>query len=427
MRKGGDYCWVAQSSTVVRSEDGRAAAEVGTVRDITESKNAEEAFRAASRMEATTTLAGGIAHDFNNLMVGVLGNAELLQARLANSPDVTRMLDTIAHSAQRAGELAQQMLAFARGGKYQPRLMNLNDVVADVLRLEERSIPPRIRIERTLDSALWTVEADPVQLSQVTMNLCINAVEAIEDTGRIAILTRNVVVDEGFARRHRGLKPGAYVCLLVEDTGKGMPAERVAHVFEPFYSTKAQGRGLGLAAAYGIVKNHEGYIAVSSEIGAGTTFTVYLPAVGVDPADVQKYAPQRTEDRTPARARESTVLVVDDEPVVLDVTRQILENLGYRALCANNGREAVDIAESFDGDIHAVVLDMGMPVMGGAQAFPLLMKARPNLKVLISSGYELDPAAQAMLDAGAQAFIQKPFRAHVLAAHVRQALAGTSE
>jgi hypothetical protein len=403
-------------------------AEVGTFRDVTESKHAEEAVRAASRMEATATLAGGIAHDFNNLMVGVLGNAELLQMRLSDSPEAMRMLNTIARSAQQAGELAQQMLAFARGGKYQPRIISLNDIVSDVLRLEERSFPPRIRFEQSLEPNLWAVKADPVQIGQVIMNLSVNAVEAIEDKGKVTIVTRNVaaeeyreprpVADESAPKRPAGLDRGSYVCLVVSDTGKGMVQETISHIFEPFFTTKFQGRGLGLAAAYGIVKNHGGLVTVSSEVGRGSTFTVYLPTVEGEQPALRKPAA-----KIAAADGQEMVLVIDDEPVVLQVTREILERLGYRVLCAHDGQEGVEIAQSFPEEIHVAVLDMGMPVMGGAQAYPLLMKARPNLKVLISSGYELDPAAQALLDAGASAFIQKPFRAHVLATTIRKALA----
>jgi CheY-like chemotaxis protein len=253
-------------------------------------------------------------------------------------------------------------------------------------------------------------------MSQVVMNLSINAVEAIEDKGTITIATRNLLVEDSSPQQLPALNPGAYVRLSVSDTGKGMTQETVAHIFEPFYTTKFQGRGLGLAAAYGIVKNHGGHLVVSSELGQGSTFTVYLP--------VSEKQPRLPKTQTPRSAvGEETILVIDDEPVVLEVTREILERLGYRILCAHDGQEAVEIAQSYEEDIHVAVLDMGMPVMGGAQAYPLLMKARPNLKVLISSGYELDPAAQALLDAGASAFIQKPFRAHVLATTVRKALA----
>jgi PAS domain S-box-containing protein len=413
--KSGEYRWVAQSSTTIWGRGQRPIAEIGTVRDITEGKQAEEAVRAASRMEATATLAGGIAHDFNNLMVGVLGNAELLQMHVAHDADAMRMLSTIAKSAQQAGELAHQMLAFARGGKYEPQLMDLNEVIRNTLRLEEHCFPPRIRIERHMDPRLRSIKADPVQIGQVVMNLSINAVEAIPETGRISITTRNVAVGEA-ASAHPGMIPGPYVCLAVEDTGHGMGPETVAHVFEPFFTTKFQGRGLGLAAAYGIVKNHGGHILVHSEQGHGARFEVFLPAVEDKPIPGAK-----TAAPTPAA---ETILVIDDEPIVLNVTREILERLGYHVLCAHDGQEAVGMARTYEGEIHLAVLDMGMPILGGAQAFPLLKAARPMMRVIISSGYELDPAAQTLLDAGASAFIHKPFRSQVLASKIRMALAG---
>ncbi len=412
--RNGAYRWVGQSATIIRGADGRPSAEVGTIRDITESKNAEEAVRAASRMEATATLAGGIAHDFNNLMVGVLGNAELLQMRFADNPDATRILSTIVKSAQQAGDLAHQMLAFARGGKYQPRALNLNAVIAEALHLEEHSFPPRVRIDRKLDPHLWEIKADPVQMSQVIMNLSINAVEAISDAGAIVIRTENIDVDASSARMYQDLSPGCYVCLTVEDSGVGMDEDTQARVFEPFFTTKFQGRGLGLAAVYGIVKNHGGHVVVHSQAGHGTSFHVYLPAAEGRAAKAQRAAA--------ATVGHETILLIDDEHVVLQVTREILERFGYTIVCARNGKEALDLARDYAGDIHAAILDMGMPVMGGAEAYPLLKRLRPDLKVVISSGYELDPAAQALLDAGASAFIHKPFRAQHLAAELRKAL-----
>ncbi|HOZ46323.1 MAG TPA: PAS domain S-box protein [Candidatus Hydrogenedentes bacterium] len=419
--KNGEYRWFSESATLVWGEEGRLDSIVGTMRDITEQKQAESAVRTASRMEATATLAGGIAHDFNNLMVGVLGNAELLEMKLPERPDIKRMLNSIAKSAQQAGELAQKLLAFARGGKYQPRILNLNESILETLQLEERSFPPNIRIERDFERALWPVRADPSQINQVVMNLSINAVEAIEGQGTITIVTRNLEVDEDFARMHPGLKTGSYAYLAVEDTGKGMTPDVRAKVFEPFFTTKFQGRGLGLAAVYGIVKNHNGHISVYSEPGRGTAFKVYLPAV--------QQAPEAVADSEPSKKSalprgDETILVIDDEEVVLSVTRQMLEGFGYKVLLAHDGQEAVDIAKTYDGPIHLSVLDMGMPVMGGAQAYPLLMQARPDMQVIICSGYELGPSAQALLRSGARSFIQKPFRADVMAQEVRKAIDG---
>lgn len=414
--KDESYRWVAETAGIVRNEKGRPIGEIGTIRDITESKAAEQAIRTALRMEATATLAGGIAHDFNNLMVGVLGNAELLQMRMGNEDAETfRMLNTIASTAQKAGELAQQMLAFAHGGKYQPSVINLNQLVEDTVWLEKRSVPPGVEMQTRPAPDLWNTLADPAQMNQVVMNMLINALEAVENSGVITLSTGNAVIDKSLAERLR-IQPGEYVMLKVEDTGIGMTPSIKARVFEPFFSTKFQGRGLGLAAVYGIVTNHGGSITVESELNRGSQFTVYLPAV-----ESRKQSPAKTAGNVLMTGTE-TILLVDDEAVVLDVTRSILQRLGYTVLCASDGQEAVDAARSHEGDIHLVLLDLAMPVMGGAQAFPLIKEARPKAKVIIYSGFELDPAAQAVLDAGANDYIQKPFRTRSLADRVRQVL-----
>ena len=417
--KDGTYRWMARSSSPVY-DGGRLVAKVGAFRDMTESKQAEEALRTASRMEATSTLAGGIAHDFNNLMVGVLGNAELLELRFGDDPDATRMLSKIQQSAQRAGELAHEMLAFARGGKYQPRIVDLNSTIDEVLRFQGRSFPRAIHVECEKQDDLWPVTADPPQMNQVVTNLLLNAVESIEDKGRIVITTRNIEIDDRFARQHAGLKPGRHVYLAVEDTGCGMDSEVQSRVFEPFFTTKFQGRGLGLAAVYGIIKNHGGHVSVYSQMTRGTSFKVYLPVLKSALFDERAAAVSRLPKG------EEVVLLIDDEEIVLGATREILEHLGYRVLCARNGQEAVDIARTYDGLIHLAVLDMSMPIMGGAEAYPLLMEARPALKVIVCSGYELDSAAQSVLDAGASAFLRKPCRTARLASVIRDALTSPS-
>ncbi len=396
---------------------GRLVGAVIGLMNITERKQAEAAMLRASRMEAAATLAGGIAHDFNNLMVGVLGNAELLRMECADRPDTMRKLADIAQSAQRAGELAQQMLAFARGGKYRPKVLSLNDTLRETLRLHQHAFPPRVWITWDIEPKLWNILADPAQMGQVVMNLCINAVEAIQGNGRVTLTTRNLEIDEEFAETHPGLRPGRYAYLSIEDTGCGMSPETQARVFEPFFTTKFQGRGMGLAAIYGIIRNHEGHISVHSEVGRGTTFKIYLPAT-----EAEIPAPPKPTREIPTGTE--TVLVVDDEEMVLEVTRRMLERLGYRVLCAHNGKEAVETARSFDGDIHLALLDMGMPVMGGEEAYPMLMEALPELKVILYSGYEPDSASLALLDAGAKAFLHKPFRVEVLAQAIRKVLDG---
>lgn len=415
LTKSGEIKWISMTAAAVMGPQGEPQYLVAIIMDIGDRKQAEQAMLMASRMEATATLAGGIAHDFNNLMVAVLGNAELLRMQLVADAEAMGMLGDIAQAAQRAGELAQQMLAFARGGKYQPVSMNLRSSIHEVLKLQAHSFPPEITIRRHIEPDLWNVFADPVQMNQVMMNLCINAAEAIVGRGSITITAQNYVIGGPSFQEHPELKPGQYALLTVEDDGCGMPAEVKAHVFEPFFTTKFQGRGLGLAAVYGIVKNHGGLIAVHSEEGVGTIFKVYIPATEVSSArtsPVLRDIPLGTE----------TVLVVDDDTIVLNVTRKILECLGYMVLVAHDGKEAVDVARTHEGPIHLALLDLGMPVLTGSEAFPLLLEARPALKVVIASGYELDEAAQTLLDAGALGFIQKPFRVEVLGKEVRRAL-----
>ena len=276
--KSGAYRWYAESTAFLWDDGSSPTAEVGTIRDVSQSKEAEQAVLVASRMEATATLARGIAHEFNNLMVGVLGNAQLLELRSSLDDNALRMLRAIGASAQKASELAQKMLAFARGGKYETRTVDMNEVVRTTLQLEKLTFPPRITTETDLSPDLWPITADPVQMSQIVMSLSLNAAEAIKETGKILVATRNIDVDADYTRGRKGLAEGPHVCLTVRDDGEGMSPDTKARIFEPFFSTKFPGRGLGLAAVYGIVKNHGGHISVSSEPGLGTTMEVYLPA-----------------------------------------------------------------------------------------------------------------------------------------------------
>ena len=273
--KSGEVRWMHTSSRpVVR--DGHVIGVQGVIVNITERKQAEQAVIQATRLEAAATLASGIAHRVNNLMVSVLGYAELLKSDLADNQEARDMLTIISQSAEQTGELALQLLAFSRGHHYRPRVLNLNDTVQQVLHIEEPSVPAGIHVELNTQPGLWPVEADPTQVNQVFLALLRNAVEAIEDSGRVTVSTANVLVDEDSSP---GIAPGPYVYLSVQDTGCGMSAEVQAKVFEPFFTTKMLGRGLGLAAAHGIVRNHKGHIAVDSEKGHGATFTVYLPAI----------------------------------------------------------------------------------------------------------------------------------------------------
>jgi two-component system cell cycle sensor histidine kinase/response regulator CckA len=394
------------------------------VREVTQRKQAEQALIKASRMDTATTLAGGIAHKVNNLMVSVLGYAELLKAKLAQQSDASNMLTVIAESAQETGELAQQMLAFARSGQYQLQTINLNVILQKVLQLRPRSVWSKIQLEQNTSPDLWDVEADSTQISQVILNLLTNAREAIENNGRIIITTENIRVDETSKQQYPDLKRGSYVCLSVQDNGEGMSAETLAKVFEPFFTTKFQGRGMGLAAVYGIVHSHGGHITATSQPEAGTTFKVYLPAI--QPELTQPPQSTSKEEIPPASAveKKQTILVVEDEAMVLEMMQRMLNQLGYHPLMAQNEREAVEIAQTFQGDIHLMLLDIGIPAMSSMEMYSILTKIRPEMQVILCSSYELDDVARSLLEAGASGFMRKPFQMKVLEAEIHKVLAG---
>jgi two-component system cell cycle sensor histidine kinase/response regulator CckA len=413
--KDGQCINVSLTVSPIMNGDSRIAGVATIARDLTVQKQTEAILRTRSSMEATSLLAGGIAHDLNNLMAAVLGNAELIALEFRDRPSALDRLDVILTSAQMAGRLAQELLAYARGGRHQSVVVNLNEIVQQILGIQKTSLRPGIILKQNLAPDILNVEADPTQMNQVLLALTMNAIEAIEGGGEIAITTGNLDVDAAFAETHIGLKPGPHIALTVSDTGYGMTADVLSHVFKPFFSTKAPGRGLGLAAVYGIVKNHGGYIAAEGKAGEGASFTVFLPATSrelVKAPDTPKTVVGGNE----------TILVVDDEAHILMVNRHILETHGYQVLTARDGAEALRIAGEFRGDIHLVVLDMAMPVMDGAEAFTQLKQVRPATKVIISSGYDLNDSARSLLEAGADSFLQKPFRLADLTYEVRRIL-----
>ncbi len=375
---------------------------------------ADAAILASSRMEATTTLAGGIAHDYNNLMSIVLGYAELVQENLGDDHPDAGMLGEIGAAAQRASDLAQRLLAFARGGACQIENADLSQIVVETLRAQGRDFPPRIEAMCDLEKSLWPIKADRAQLEMILISLCANAVEAIKGDGEIRVKTRNVGEDDELADERTGLKPGRYVVLSVEDTGCGMSEDILAKAFEPFFSTKRQGRGLGLASTYGIVQNHGGHIALKSKEAKGTACVIHFPA-----GEIEVKEPSKPPTATAAT---ETILLVDDEEGLLRVMSMTLTRLGYQVLTANGGQAAIDLVREHAGNIDLVLLDMGMPSMDGPRTFPLLKKVRPEMKVILCSGYEHDITIQALLDAGANSFLQKPVTSKKLAEEVRGVL-----
>jgi len=417
--KGGQILPVSVSGTVYRDRDGNPVGSIINLRDITEQKKLQGQLQHAQKMEAVGTLAGGIAHDFNNLLQAVQGYAELLsRAKPTDHPDCAG-LQKILNAARRGAELTRQLLTFSRKVESRKRSLDLNYEVHEVQRLLERTLPRMIDIELHLADDLKIVNADPVQMEQVLMNLAVNSKDAMSQGGRLVIETKNVILDAEFCKTNLGSKPGEYVMLGVSDTGHGMDNRTIAHIFEPFYTTKGPGKGtgLGLAMVYGIVKDHEGYITCHSAPGVGTTFKIYLPAVD-EPAEIP-------EERTPitrVKKGSETILLVDDEEFVRDVAVQLLREFGYTVLTAANGEAALEIYRKEHGRIDLVILDLIMPGMGGMKCLGELLKINPQGRVLVASGYSAGGPAREAIDAGARGYLGKPYDIDKMLTVIREVL-----
>jgi two-component system, cell cycle sensor histidine kinase and response regulator CckA len=387
--------------------------------DITQMRQTEEQLRHAQRMEAVGSLAGGVAHDFNNLLVVIQGYAELIARDLGSSHRSQTDLGEILAAARRAAALTSQLLAFSRRQILQPQILDLNDVLRRVELMLRRVIGEDITLSMRLSDPLGRVNADPGQLEQVVMNLAVNARDAMPDGGRLTIETADVELDEAYAAQHPGATTGRQVMVAVSDTGIGMDEETRRRLFEPFFTTKPAGRGtgLGLATVYGIVKQSKGSIWVYSEPGKGTTFKIYLPAVGgaatpvtAPPVDV------------PALVGTETVLLVEDQVEVRGLIEKTLGRAGYRVLAASDGAEALGVARVHDGPIHVLLTDVVLPGKSGREIAREILTVRDDVRVLYMSGYTDDAIVRhGVLEAGL-AFIQKPFAGSGLLHKVREVL-----
>jgi len=391
-------------------------------RDISQIKAAEQErkelegqLRQAQKMEAIGTLAGGIAHDFNNLLMGIQGRNSLMMDDLSADHPCREHLGEIQSYVRSAADLTRQLLGFARGGKYEIRSVNLNDLVDVTARMFART-HKEIHVRTELAPDLKAVEVDPGQIEQVLLNLFVNAWQAMPGGGDLFILTANADVSSDQPETAE-LKPGNYVQVVVRDTGSGMDAATRERIFEPFFTTREMGRGtgLGLASAFGILRNHDGHIAVQSKKGHGTTFTLFLPASA---------KPLQTSAAATAELHRGgeTILLVDDEGMILDVGQKLLEKLGYQVKTARSGKEAVEIYRRCRDTIDLVILDMVMPAMGGGQTFDALKAVDPHIRVLLSSGYSIDGQAADILQRGCRGFLQKPFDLGTLSHKIREIL-----
>ena len=380
-----------------------------------EKENLHDQLLQAQKMEAIGTLAGGIAHDFNNLLMGIQGNVEMMALDIGPAHTHSGKLKTIRDCVHSGARLTQQLLGFARLGKYEVKPIDINALVRNSIDMFGRT-RQELRITHHCVENAWVVEVDRGQIEQVLLNLLINAWQAMPDGGSLYLETANEILDEHQAQPH-GAEPGKFVKITITDTGTGMNPATLERIFDPFFTTKTigQGTGLGLASAYGIVRNHGGFIDVSSQEGIGTTFTIHLKA-----SDAQ--LGKATLMRASAQEGNETILLVDDDPLILNVGEAMLAALGYAVLVAKGGKEAVEVYRNHGDRIRLVILDMIMPDMGGGKTYDQLKQIDPGVNVLLSSGYSINGQATAIMNRGCNGFIQKPFDLQSLSEKVRNTI-----
>jgi PAS domain S-box-containing protein len=374
----------------------------------------------AQKMESLGMLAGGIAHDFNNLLHAMGANLELLgKGKPDDHPDKKR-LNSIQKSIDRAAHLVRQMLLFSRKAEIQRQDIDLNREINEAVKIMERSIPMMVNIEFFPEADLWPVNADPVQVEQLLFNLGTNAADAMPDGGSLTIETRNIELDEFFSKIQSEIKPGPYVLMTVSDTGTGMDRQTLTRIFDPFFTTKevGKGTGLGLASVYGIVKAHGGHIICYSEPGQGTAFKIYWPAA--EQAVIESV--EKQTEQAVSQGGTETILVVDDDDEIRELTGEVLENSGYQVISASSGEQALEIFEEKHEDIDLVLMDLNMPGMGGSKCTRKMLTLDPSVRVLVASGYSVNGHGMDVLEFGAKDFISKPFRADQLLAKVRLVL-----
>ncbi|MGD9182661.1 MAG: response regulator [Desulfobacterales bacterium] len=424
--KGGASIAMELTASLMRNPDGDAIGFRGVLRDVSERKDAEAEKRKfetqvqqAQKMESIGTLAGGIAHDFNNILMGIQGNASLMLLRTKNDHVNYAKLKNIETYVENGTELTKQLLGFARRGKYYAIATDLNDVIDKSASMFGRT-KKEIRIHSDLQPDVWTVEVDRGQIEQALLNLYVNAWQAMPQGGNLYLKTENVILDADFINsKPYKVEAGDYIKITVTDTGSGIDKETQERIFEPFFTTKEMGRGtgLGLASVYGIIKSHGGYINVYSEAEMGTTFTIYLPASG---KEVQK---EQKESIVTVSKGNGTILLIDDEEMIIKVGEELLQELGYKVLVARSGQGAIKLYKKNTDKIDLVIMDMIMPGMGGGETFDYLKEINPDIKVLLSSGYSINGQASEILERGCDDFIQKPFNISQLSEKIQGIIA----
>ncbi len=416
-RKEGPLMDISVWTAPLRDDSGRLTAVLGVAEEITERKQLEQQLRQAQKMEAIGRLAGGVAHDFNNLLTVISGYAQMLAESLPEGDELEPAVAEILRATQSASELTHRLLSFSRKQRPSLRLVDLNELVSGAQKMLRRVIGEDVELLAAPAPGPLRVQADPVQIEQVLMNLVINARDAMPGGGRIVIETASVVFDEQYVQAHLGTAPGRHVMLAVSDTGHGMDAETMRQAFDPFFTTKEKGTGLGLSTVYGIVRQHGGHVWVYSEPGVGTTFKIYLPEVTETGAIAQTVG----ETRESARGWE-TILVAEDQPDLRRLITEVLRREGYQALAAADAQEALRMASEHAGPIHLLLADVVMPGMSGPALAKRIRGIRPTLKVLFMSGYADRAAVHNGVVEAEAAFLEKPFTKHLLLRKLRETL-----
>jgi two-component system, cell cycle sensor histidine kinase and response regulator CckA len=418
-RKDGTTITLSVDICPIMVREGEIVGASKIAHDITRIKQLEEQFRQAQKMEAIGRLAGGVAHDFNNLLTLICGYSDVVLKDLPPEGRARSWLTEIKKAGERGTMLTRQLLAVSRKQALEPKVLDLNEVVANCEKMLKRLVGEDVDLKAVLDPALGRVKTDPGQVEQVLMNLVVNARDAMPQGGKLTIETANVVLDRAYCRFHAGVQPGRYIMLSVSDTGCGMNAATQARIFEPFFTTKqpGEGTGLGLAMVYGFIKQSEGHVYVYSEPGLGSTFKIYLrqieavPPPAAPPADIES-VPHGTE----------TILLVEDETEVRAFARRVLETCGYTVLEAAHGGEAIPLAAEHPGPIHLLLSDVVMPELGGRRLAERIVALRPDIKVLYVSGYTTDAVVRHGVVESDAAFLQKPFTPSALTRKVREVL-----
>ena len=422
IRPNGDKKLLELSLSILKGPEGRSTGFRGVLRDVSSRKKTQEEkqklearLQQAQKMESIGTLAGGIAHDFNNILMGIQGNASLMFLKTDSEHPNYEKIKNIEKYVQSGTALTKQLLGFARRGKYIVKATDINEIIDKSSSLFGRT-RKEVRVHTNLFNAIWTVEVDRGQLEQVLLNLYVNAWQAMPDGGDLYLRTENIILDRSYVKPYK-IEYGRYVKISISDTGVGIDEESQKRIFEPFFTTKEMGRGtgLGLASVYGIIKSHGGYINVYSELEQGTTFTVYLPASG-------KEAIEDTEIKAVVFKGTGTILLIDDEKMILEVGCELLQEMGFKVLSAMSGQEAINVFQNSREKIDMIIMDMIMPGMSGSETFDHLRKIKPDVKILLSSGYSVDGQATKILQRGCNGFIQKPFNINQLAQKIQKIL-----